>query len=235
MKKFYRLLFLMLLFCSLLTASALAAPNDDMNTITIKGYAQRQVSPDTAFIVIGVVTQHEKVEMSIQQNAAKIDKIIRSLSNFGIVKGDINTSSFDLRPVYTTGNDRKISAYTLENLLTIKVKDLANIGNILDTAFFQGANRLDGIRFTVSNADNLQKDLLQEAVRDGINKAKLVAGAAGRNIGVLLKADVGNNTGSYPEARMIKSMNDTGGFAASQVFAGNITLTADVVLVYELR
>ena len=235
MKKFFKVFVLAALGCTMLASTAMANQLEGSNTITVRGHAERQVTPDTAFVIIGVVTQHEKVEVARQENAAKIERIVRSMNTLGIANKDISTSSFDLRPVYTTGNDRKITAYALENVLTVKVKDIKNIGSVVDNAFAQGANRLDGIRFASANADDIQKELLQEAVRDGLSKARLVANAGGRNVGSLIKADIGSNGSVYPEARMMKAMNDASGFAGSQVFVGNLVITADVTLVYQMQ
>lgn len=236
MKKFLKYFFVATIGCMFFASTAMANSVDGNNTITVTGRAERQITPDTAFISIGVVTQNEKVETARQENAQRIENIVSALAAYGISAKEISTANFDLRPVYSNTNDRRqIVAYALENVLTIKVKNIKNMGSIIDKAFAQGANRLDGVRFSAANADEIQKELLREAVQDGLVKAKIVASAGGRNLGTMLKADISGSGNVFPETRMLRTMNDAAGFSGSQVFVGNLVVAADVKLVYQLN
>ncbi len=212
-----------------------AGQPEQRDCVTVRGLAERQVAPDTAYVTVGVVSQSSQVETARAENARTIDKMVKALSSYGISGQAIKTSSFNLYPNYADqGDTRRVNGYTIENALTVEVKDLNKIGDIIDSLFAAGANRLDGVRFAASNYAALQDELLKEAVADGLRKANIVAKSAGRNVGLLINATVNSGGGLYqPEYRMAiakGAMNDS-----SQVFGGVIKLTADIQLVYELK
>jgi uncharacterized protein YggE len=224
------------LFCAFLFClpAALAADAARGNTISLAGSAARDVEPDIAYITLGVAARNSKVEAACAENAAKMNGIVKNLTGYGIEKKDVQTANFSVYPVYAREENRgdRIIAYEAENILTICVRDLNDVGKVIDSALAAGANRLDSVRFSASNEADLRKELLGAAVRDGLEKAAIVAQSAGRRVGALLEANVGNlNT----QTRAAKMYDAAANFEQSPVFAGTITITANVNLVFALE
>ena len=215
-----------------LTPNANAA---ELRTVSVTGQAEKKVAPDTAYIVLGVVTQSTQVEDARSENAAKINNIVRNLAEFGISKNSIKTKNFTVNPVYERNDyqERKIVAYNLENVLIIETKDLNKIGSIIDSAFRGGSNRLDGIQFTHSNVDAIQKSMIKEAVQDGYEKAKLVLSASGNNVGNLVNASLNSSNTSF-RSNNYELAGKMASDVTSEVFVGDITVSASVNLVYEI-
>ena len=237
MKKIMSVFLLAAFVLTLAPLSVFAAPAD-VDSISVRGRATAQLVPDTAYIRIGVVTQNSTVAAARTENARKIANIVSGLGDYNISQKDIQTSNFDLRPVYSENKDmeqRKITGYVLENILTVKIKDIKNIASVIDSAFANGANRLDGVTFTASDSEKVQKELLQKAVADASEKARLVANAGGRILGSMIKADINSQMTAYPESRAFKSNMAMGADVASQIFAGSLNLSAEVTVVYELK
>jgi uncharacterized protein YggE len=163
-----------------------------------------------------------------------MDSVVKSIAALGIDKSEIKTLKFSVRPVYAQGENReeRLVAYEVENILLIRARDLNLIGRVIDSALAAGADRLNGVQFVASGAAALKKELLKEAVRDGREKAAIVAESANRRLGPLLNADVG---GDGAVLRAAKVSDETANFAGSQIFAGTITLTAGVNLVFALE
>jgi uncharacterized protein YggE len=151
----------------------------------------------------------------------------------GIEKKEIKTENLSVRPIYRPEENRReiLAAYEVENILTIHIRNLDALGAILDAALAAGANKLSGVRFAASGAAALQKELLREAVRDGREKADIVAQSANRRAGALLRAEV-NGVGAQVRA---EKTYDAANFTGSRIFAGTITLTASVNLVFALE
>ncbi|MDR3348068.1 MAG: SIMPL domain-containing protein [Acidaminococcales bacterium] len=226
---------LALVCCALLFAlPAAAAPAAESgDTISVRGSAAREVAPDVAYITLGVSARDEKTEKAGAETAARVDGIVKSLAALGIGKKEIKTENFSVRPVYQPEENRRerAAAYEVENILTIHIRNLDAIGAVIDAALAAGANKFSGVRFAASGAAALQKELLSEAVRDGREKADIVAQSAGRRVGALLRAEV---DGAGAQARALKSL-DAAEFAGNQIFAGAITLTASVNLTFALE
>ena len=222
-------------FCVMLWISpaAASARPEKVNEVSVIGEAVRDVAPDFAYITVGVSARNSKIQAAGAETAARIDGVVKNLMVFGVKKEEIKTANFSVRPVYAPGESQgRIAAYEVENILTIRAGDLNTLGALIDAALSAGANRLGGVQFFASGAAAVRKELLSEAVRDGREKAAIVAQSAGRVLGALLRADVG---GAGAPARAAKMHDAMGNFAGSQIFAGAITLTASVDLVFALE
>lgn len=235
--KISKICFMMVLCFAFMTSSVLAN-NANTRTISVSGFAQRQVTPDTAHITVGVVTQSETVEAARAENARFVSQIVKRLTTYNIKEADVRTSSFQLHPVYSniTNQERVIVGYTVENYLTVRVKDVSNIGNVIDATFNAGANRFNGVNFTISNAQEIQEELLKEAVNDGLRKAKIVAGMSSFSVGNLLNATI--NTDNHQQLARGLTMMEAQAMDSSdnsQIFTGSVLLSASVDLTYELN
>lgn len=228
----------MMVLCFAFMTSSVLANNANTRTISVSGFAQRQVTPDTAHITVGVVTQSETVEAARAENARLVSQIVKRLTTYNIKEADVRTSSFQLHPVYSniTNQERVIVGYTVENYLTVRVKDVSNIGNVIDATFNAGANRFNGVNFTISNAQEIQEELLKEAVNDGLRKAKIVAGMSSFSVGNLLNATI--NTDNHQQLARGLTMMEAQAMDSSdnsQIFTGSVLLSASVDLTYELN
>lgn len=238
MKKYGNLwqvcLVLVVSFAFLLTP-ALAA---NERVIQVNGFAQRSITPDIAFIQVGVVTQASNVETARAENAAIIKKVAQRLGDFNIVAKDIQTSNFSLQPVYAKvqnyEQEREIIGYKVENTLLIRLKDIASVGRVIDVTFAAGANRFDGITFSASNTEKIKEELLKEAVKDGYKKAKIVADMSGSTIGVLVNASIRNNSVSNKMLTERAYMEDSAA-GATEIFSGSMSISVNVDLTYLLE
>ena len=121
-------------------------------------------------------------------------------------------------------------AYQASNMVTVKVRDVATLGAIVDAVTAAGANRLYGIGFDVADPKPALDEARKQAVADAQRKAELFATAAGVRLGALLSLSEGGNGGGpvpvFARADMAK---------AAPVEAGTVSVSADVSLVYAIE
>ena len=224
---------LLLALCVLLVGGQTLAAEAERRAVSVRGTAERQITPDVAFINLGVSTQADRIETARTENAAKIAEIVKNLKKLGVEERNLKTANFDIRPVYVSGQERQVIGYAVDNVLTVRTTELGRVSLIIDTALAAGGNRLEGVRFSADKTADLRRQLLAEAVKDGQAKAAVTAAAAGCQLGVLLKADV-FDVGEY-QPRAMRTYDATGSPLQSQVFAGSIRIAVEVALVYELQ
>lgn len=146
--------------------------------------------PDIAYISSGVITEAKTADRALDQNSKAMAQVIAALKNGAIADKDIQTSSFSVQPRYSvaskiTGRQREIIGYRVSNQVTVTVRDLTKLGDVLDTVVSVGANRLGGIRFSVDNPKPLLKEARKLAIADAISKARLYTEAAGVKLGTI--------------------------------------------------
>ncbi|MFC3703342.1 SIMPL domain-containing protein [Devosia honganensis] len=174
-----------------LLATALPA---HAGSIAIEGRGEVRAAPDMATIGSGVTTQGATAREALDANTAAMNELIAALKEAGIEARDIQTSGFSVNPnyVYSDARDElgyslppRINGYQVSNSVSVVVRDLAELGAILDRSVTVGANTINGVSFSVADPTDLLNDARRAAFADARDKAELYAGIAGARLGDL--------------------------------------------------
>lgn len=110
--------------------------------------------------------------------------ICDALQAAGLAAENISTNYIYISPRYDySGEIERMVGYSINNSLTITTENIDAIGAYIDAAFAAGANTFDSIEFTVEDDSAARKQALELAVQDAMNKAEIIAAAAGTRAG----------------------------------------------------
>ena len=160
-------------------------------TISIEGRGEVAAAPDMAMVTSGVTTQGATAREALDANTAAMAELIAALKGTGIADRDIQTSGFSVNPNYVYSDDRdangytlppKINGYQVSNTVTVKVRQLEDLGAILDQSVTVGANTVNGVSFSVADPSELLNKAREAAFADATAKAELYAKAAGTTL-----------------------------------------------------
>jgi uncharacterized protein YggE len=210
------------------------------------GEAEETAVPDEATINVGVTQQALTVSDAQDKANTVADKLINEIKKLGIPEKDIKTVNYTVTPNYSGGvpqpliepgggsREQKITSYTVDQSLQIKVKPIDKVNRVIDTATANGANLVGGVNFTFS--DDLQKSLekkaRENAVKDAKEKAQGLANAAGVRLGKIVNVVEGGN--SFVPLRAAASLEKASDQTQpTNVTPGENTLTVTVTLYYE--
>lgn len=164
-------------------------------TFSVDGEAKMETATDIATFTASVVTEGEKNVADIQkQNVEKMNTIDAFLGEQGVEKKDLQTNQYSLTPRYTyfpcdgrtVCPPAVISGYTLTQTLSVKVRNLGSIGDILSGIVEKGANSVSGISFTVDDDTDAKQAARAEAITNAQKKAQEIAKAGNFRIGKLV-------------------------------------------------
>ena len=230
-------------FLSLLTAFVLTAGSamaeEPAATMTITGESSISVAPDMAIVSAQVVTAHKTASDALSENTKGIERVINDLKTAGIEEKDIQTSGFSIYPRYSnrhTEPDRspQITGYEVSNGVTVNIRKLDNLGSVLETIVSSGVNRMNGISFRVSNADDVLNEARKTAVIKAKAKADLYAEAAGIELGRILNLSETGGPSPRPYAMRSEKMMAMVEAAPVPIEAGEETLTARVTITWQI-
>lgn len=154
--------------------------NEMVRQIEVQGQGQAEVQPDRATINLTVRTEHDEAKQASAENAEKMRAVIAALEEAGLESDDIQTAGYEIETRYDYENNKPVFAgYTALNHLTVLVRDLAKVGEILDIAVDAGANLIQGITFSVEDSSASYAQALEAATKDAEAKAKTLAEASG--------------------------------------------------------
>jgi uncharacterized protein YggE len=163
-------------------------------TIIVTGEGTAEIAPDMALIDLGVVKVAKTAREALDENNKAMAEILAALKEAGIEARDLQTSGFTINPQYqypqsTTGENPPpvLLGFQVANTVTLRVRDLGKLGEILDKAVSLGANQGGGIRFTNDKPDTAVSAARKKAVENAMAKAKELTDAAGVGLGRVLE------------------------------------------------
>ena len=207
--------------------------------ITVSGKGEVSAAPDTAWISSGVNTQAKTAADALEENNQLMGEVIEVFLDADIEEKNIQTSGFNVHPVYDYSRDNKppkLAGYQVTNNVTVKVTDLKKLGDLLDDVVESGSNQISGIRFGFADDEALLDQARKAAIANAKKKAKLYADAADVDVGdVISISEMGIRAPQpvYHRAEMAaqSKMMDS----SVPVMGGEQEISASVTVVYELE
>ena len=221
----------LLLPCIALAETVAVAENA---TITVTGSASVTLKADYARISVGVSSEAATVEQAANENNAAIFAVIEALKEAGVAEEDIATSNYSVYAEYDYASfgGQKLTGYNVTNQLTVIIRDMEHIGATLDKATAAGANNIYNIEFLSTKADEAQDEATVYAVQDAMRRAKLLASAAGLNLGGI--KSISDTVASYGiVTRSYASKLDA--VAGNSILPDDTSVSASVTIVFELK
>lgn len=168
--------------------------------IRVSGSGEVAVVPDIAYINIGVHSEAEDVSSALEANNTQSTELTEALKAEGIEEKDIQTANFNVYPQtrYDNMGQPVGTSYVVDNTVYVTVRDLANLGKMLDTAISAGANNIYGISFDIADKETVLAQARELAIKDAEAKAQSVAEVAGVKLGQILSIDVSTPTYNQP-------------------------------------
>ncbi|MEX1246868.1 MAG: SIMPL domain-containing protein [Anaerolineales bacterium] len=206
--------------------------------LSVNGVGEVSLAPDVAYVTIGVHTEAGDVSSAVSQNADQVSSVMAALAGMGVAQEDMQTSNFSL---YTgqsydpfTGQSTG-PLYTVDNTVNVTVRDLANMGDLLDGAISAGANSIWGVSFDLDDKTEAQAQARDMAVADAVAEAEALAAAAGVTLGEIQSISYTSESYNYyPYYGMGGGGGDMGGGATS-IVPGLITVGAQVYITYAIQ
>lgn|SRR5574341_797176 len=216
--------------------------NSDSNnqdvTFPVTGTGSIVVSSDIAVINLAVDTASQTPSDSLRNNSNTMFKIIQELKALEIEDKEIRTTNINIYPEYTYDKDQRrdvLSGYRTTNNLVINTNSLDKVDDIIDVAFTNGASRLEGVQFLVSEEvqNELREQLFKTAVEDAKNKARMILEPLGLTVkGVKNVSMEPINQYGVPITKGAYSGAYGSGYALPQIIAGKQELTANVYITF---
>jgi uncharacterized protein len=164
--------------------------------VIVFGEGSASAAPDYAQIRSGVTSNGKTAKEATDANSKLIAALTAALLNSGVEQKDIRTSHFSLQPVYIhqQNAEPKFSGFSATNQLTIIIRQIAKLGDILDRLVMAGATDVGVIEFLQSDPAQALDRARRAAIADARHKAELYAQVAGLSLGpvVWITEDTGS-------------------------------------------
>lgn len=173
--------------------------------IVITGEGEVQAAPDMAILDLNVLREAKTAREALSDNNKAMTKVLSAMKEAGIEDRDLQTSGVNIQPTYTYPNDKnglkapKIIGYNVTNGLTVRVRDLDKVGDLLDKSIDLGVNQSGGLRFVNDDPSKVLMDARKKAMENAMEKAKVLTETAGAKLGPVLEiTEYSNNPRPMP-------------------------------------
>ncbi|MGE0601362.1 MAG: SIMPL domain-containing protein [Dehalococcoidia bacterium] len=172
--------------------------------ITVTGVGEIKATPDLAIVTLGVESSASTVAEARDQAANAATKLIASVKAGGVASADIQTTTVALNPryEYPSNGTPRIVGYTATNSLRVTIKNLDNVGSIIDSALNAAGDdgRLQGIQFGFADREPLLAGARKKAIEDARSRADAFASGGGVKVGDIMSiAETTTTTPLYTE------------------------------------
>ena len=213
----------------------------------VMGEAEEKTPPDTAVIILTVVTQNVRALEAQRQNATKTEAVIAAVRAAAGEGAEVKTSDYGLDPQRNwNGSMPRIVGYEARNSVTVTTPHLDNVGAAIDAATQAGANSVEGVNFRLREGNAARGRTLAEASKQAMQKAEAMAQAlGGRDVRVVEAQEHGFTRVPGPEeerARVSYGVANTNAAMSlsvnrprTPVEAGSLNVKSQVSLVVEIE
>lgn len=204
--------------------------------LAVVGEGKVEIIPDSAQVEAGTTVNNESsVEIVQEKINAVHNAIVNEMQKLGIQKEDIKTSNYSINPNYVyEGSRNSIEGYNGSASITIKVKNIQLLSNVMGAVAQSGANQIQGANFSVMDPAKYR----EEARNKAIENAKLQAQKLAKTLGIRL-GKISNIVELSPDGINPISLRSLdmaiGGAEKADFQPGTQTITSIVTLYFEKR
>ena len=210
--------------------------------LTVSGQSTLEKPADQMHIQIGVVTDAEQAQTAMSDNSKKMNDVIAALQEAGLTKEEYSTGRFQVHPRYAPPPRNpqpdwkpQITGYQVINSIHVKTKKLDLAGDLLEAATEAGANNIDSINFDLADPRKHRAEAITAATANAKSDAEALASASGQKLVRILQISL-DHAPVQPlmEMRAMRGMAMDGAEAAPPIEPGDVTVHANVTIVYEI-
>jgi len=209
-------------------------------TISVSAEEKTDVSPDLASLSFSVVSEGADPETISIENTNKMNAAVEFIKTKGISDNDIKTTQYGLSPKYEYDEDTRksfISGYSLTQTVSVKVRDLAKVGEVLSGLPDLGINQVGEISFSVENQEQYLAQARANAFEKAKAKAQTMAALNGVKLGEIINFSEYQPYyyGYSAKAEGLGMGGDAVPSVVPQIQPGTQELTVQVNLTYALK
>ncbi len=223
---------------ALAVSPALAEEAKTMRTIQISGHGEVRQAPDLAIVTTGVVTAAADAKAALAANTKVMNALFAQLKASGVDDKDVQTSNFSVQPQYDYGQNNgqppKITGYQVSNTVTVTLRKLDSVGDVLDKLVSSGSNQVNGVSFSIADPQAAQDEARKAAVADALRKANVLSSAAGVKLGAITSISEAGENAPQPVV-MMRGKAMAADAAPVPVAQGEQTIAADIDVVWTIE
>ncbi|MFW5929289.1 MAG: SIMPL domain-containing protein [Halobacteriota archaeon] len=208
---------------------------EDDRYVEVSGEAEMEAAPDLAVLHVAVENESDDADDARKATAEAMDDVREALAELGVDEDDMETSQFEIRRPRPTRDDERPDGHVAEHELRVETTDTDAVGGLLDAAVEAGATDVRGVSFELSDdrERELEDEALEAAMERARERAETIAGAGDVQVEQMRSASSTDSRVSPYRQEVAEEMDS--GSSGTTISEGDVTASADVSVVYDVR
>lgn len=172
----------------------------------------------------------------MRDNASRMSRVLAALKKAGVADKDVSTSSVNLSPQYRYVENEApaIIGYQASNQVTVRFRDIARSGTILDALVKEGSNQINGPTLMIDKPEAAQDEARVAAIKAARARADLYATALGMKVKRVVSISESEGYSGGPV--MVTAMRQMDAASAkTEIMPGEQSIGVNVSVVFELQ
>lgn len=224
-----------LLMSGCATKVVTAPQSEQLGTVTAAGMGTATAAPDQAMMSFGVTRQNAKAKAALDDAAKIAEAITAAVKKAGVAAEDIQTQNVSVYPLSTESDGKvNITGYQANLSVSVTVKDLDKLGDVITAATGAGADNINGPSFSIDEDAEYREQAIADAVDDARRSADAMAKAAGKSVGDVVRISA-SDVFSAPMPYEAAEMRAADAAGSVPIEPGTLDVGANVTVVFELK
>lgn len=210
------------------------------NTVFVGADGKYEANPDNAVIEFAISAQEENSGAAYTRASKSAEEVRQILRTNSVDPKSAQVGYFAIQPVYDYKTPkRKLVGYRVNSNVSVKLKDFAKIGSILQQLATADITDNQQLSYTLEDRDTAKSKAVEDAYRHARDSADAVARAGGRTVGELIYASVDTFENQTPVRPMLMAAPRMAAEAApaptAEFTPQSVTITAHVNALFQLK
>ena len=204
-----------------------------VRSITVSGTGSVSVKPDMVSMKFIVKTTGWNCPQTAERNAINTTNTINAIKEAGVPESDISTYDYSI----TQDNTHAYAGeYTVRNTIAVLIRNVDLTGKVIDAAVKNntGANGITSFEYLVSDKATALREARTLAIKNAQDAASLLAGASGCKVNGVLEIREDYTSAGRGNEMLYKAASMSNGATPTPITEGNVTITSNVTVKYEL-
>ena len=194
--------------------------------ISVSATGEASIAPDLALVRFAVSETGKELDAVRDSVNVRASAVLGRVRDLGVADGDLRAPDVQIHPEYDYRHGQKLTGYRVVRQMTVRVRDLDRLGELLDGIVAAGANEVHGAEMTASDPSAADHAALVSAVGIARGRAEAIASGAGVTLGDVVRVEEGEPVAIGQPMGMMAMEKSAD--ASTEVAAGDLTVTRHV-------
>jgi uncharacterized protein YggE len=196
--------------------------------IAMSADGETMIAPDLAVVTLAVSGSGKDLARTRDDVNSRSSAVLARLREVGVVDADIQAPDVSIHPQYDYAKGQRLTGYRVGRSMTVRVRELLRLGDVLDGVAAAGANEVHGARMASSDPAAAEHAALARAVDAARAKAEAIAASAGVTLGAFLRVEEGDSGHSGPPMPILRAAHAEMAQAPTEIASGELTVRTRV-------